>query len=32
MDELLPDWRKQAPIEAEVASDALYYLTRESSL
>ncbi len=31
MDELLPDWRKEAPIEAEVASDSLYYLTRKSA-
>ncbi len=29
MDELLPEWRKEAPIEAEVASDGLYYLTPE---
>src|SRR5208282_6301837 len=28
MDELLPEWRKEAPIEAEVASDSVYYLTR----
>ncbi len=31
MDELLPEWRKEAPIEAEVASDSLYYLTRKSA-
>src|SRR6202158_6206232 len=29
MDELLPEWRTQAPIEAEVAGDSLYYLTRK---
>jgi electron-transferring-flavoprotein dehydrogenase len=26
-DELLPDWRAQAPVEAPVAKDALWYLT-----
>jgi electron-transferring-flavoprotein dehydrogenase len=31
MDELLPEWRKEAPIEAEVASDSLYFLTRKSA-
>jgi electron-transferring-flavoprotein dehydrogenase len=31
MDELLPEWRKEAPIEAEVSSDSLYYLTRSSA-
>ena len=29
MDELLPEWQKEAPIEAEVASDSLYYLTKK---
>src|SRR5208337_5561441 len=28
MNELLPGWQKEAPIEAEVSSDSLYYLTR----
>jgi electron-transferring-flavoprotein dehydrogenase len=27
LDELLPDWRDTAPIEAAVASDAMWYLT-----
>ncbi len=31
MNELLPEWQKEAPIEAEVASDSLYYLTRKSA-
>jgi electron-transferring-flavoprotein dehydrogenase len=31
MDELLPEWRKEAPIEAEVASDSVYYLTKNSA-
>src|SRR6202165_6182903 len=31
MDELLPEWRTEAPIEAEVASDSLYFLTRKSA-
>ncbi len=31
MDELLPEWQKQAPFEAEVVSDSLYYLTRKSA-
>ena len=31
MDELLPEWRKQAPLEAEVSGDTLYYLTRQSA-
>jgi electron-transferring-flavoprotein dehydrogenase len=31
MDELLPEWRKEAPIEAEVTSDSIYYLTRKSA-
>src|SRR6202162_5654369 len=31
MRELLPEWRTQAPIEAEVASDSVYYLTRKSA-
>jgi len=31
MDELLPEWRKEAPIEAEVASDSVYFLTRKSA-
>jgi electron-transferring-flavoprotein dehydrogenase len=31
MDELLPEWREEAPIEAEVASDSLYFLTRKSA-
>ena len=31
MNELLPEWRKEAPIEAEVASDSLYYLTKKGA-
>src|SRR5450759_512887 len=31
MDELLPEWRTEAPIEAEVSSDRVYYLTRKSA-
>src|ERR1035437_95220 len=31
MNELLPGWEKEAPIEAEVSSDSLYYLTRKSA-
>ena len=31
MNELLPEWQKEAPIEAEVASDSLYYLTRKGA-
>ena len=31
MDELLPEWRTEAPIEAEVSSDSVYYLTRKSA-
>src|SRR6202165_6101146 len=31
MDELLPGWQKEAPIEAAVGSDSLYYLTRKSA-
>jgi len=31
MNELLPDWQKEAPIEAEVSSDSLYYLTKKSA-
>jgi electron-transferring-flavoprotein dehydrogenase len=31
MNELLPEWRKEAPIEAEVSSDSLYYLTRKGA-
>ena len=31
MDELLPEWRTEAPIEATVASDSVYYLTRTSA-
>ena len=27
LDELLPDWRDKAPVEAAVSSDALWYLT-----
>jgi electron-transferring-flavoprotein dehydrogenase len=27
LDELLPDWRERAPVEAEVGSDALWFLT-----
>ena len=29
MDELLPEWRTEAPLEAEVTSDSVYYLTRK---
>jgi len=31
MNELLPDWRNEAPIEAEVVSDSVYFLTRKSA-
>jgi electron-transferring-flavoprotein dehydrogenase len=31
MNELLPEWQKDAPIEAEVSSDSLYYMTRKSA-
>ncbi len=31
MDELVPDWRKHAPIEAEVTGDTLYFLSRKSA-
>ena len=31
MDELLPEWRTEAPIEAEVSRDSVYYLTRKSA-
>ncbi len=31
MNELLPDWRSEAPIEAEVSSDSVYYLTRKGA-
>ncbi|MGC2208858.1 MAG: electron transfer flavoprotein-ubiquinone oxidoreductase [Candidatus Korobacteraceae bacterium] len=31
MDELLPGWRTEAPIEAEVSGDSVYYLTRKSA-
>ena len=31
MNELLPEWKKEAPIEAEVASDSLYYLTKKGA-
>ena len=31
MNELLPEWRKEAPIEAEVSSDSLYYLTKKGA-
>jgi electron-transferring-flavoprotein dehydrogenase len=31
MNELLPGWQKDAPIEAEVSSDSLYYMTRKSA-
>jgi electron-transferring-flavoprotein dehydrogenase len=31
MNELLPEWHKEAPIEAEVVTDSLYYLTRNSA-
>jgi electron-transferring-flavoprotein dehydrogenase len=29
MDELLPEWRKEAPIEAEVTGERLYFLTKK---
>ncbi|MGH7706697.1 MAG: 4Fe-4S dicluster domain-containing protein [Vulcanimicrobiaceae bacterium] len=32
LDELLPDWREQAPIEAPVTSDALWYLTERGKI
>jgi electron-transferring-flavoprotein dehydrogenase len=31
MNELLPDWKKEAPIEAEVESDSVYFLTKKSA-
>jgi electron-transferring-flavoprotein dehydrogenase len=31
MNELLPEWRKEAPVEAEVSSDSVYYLTKKSA-
>ena len=31
MNELLPEWQKEAPIEAEVASDSVYYLTKKGA-
>ncbi len=30
MDELLPDWKKEAPIESEVTREGVYFLTRKS--
>ncbi len=30
MDELLPGWKDEAPIEVEVTSEAVYFLTRKS--
>jgi electron-transferring-flavoprotein dehydrogenase len=30
MDELLPGWKDEAPIESEVTSEAVYFLTRKS--
>src|SRR5512140_191818 len=30
MNELLPDWKKEAPIEAEVSQEGVYFLTRKS--
>src|SRR5512133_385671 len=32
MHELLPGWEKEAPIEAEVSKEAVYFLTRKSKL
>jgi electron-transferring-flavoprotein dehydrogenase len=29
MDELLPDWKKEAPIDAEVMKEGVYYLTKK---
>jgi len=29
MNELLPDWKKEAPIEAEVSKEAVYFLTEK---
>jgi len=29
MDELLPDWKKEAPIEAEVTREGVYFLTKK---
>jgi len=31
MNELLPGWQSEAPIEAEVSSDSVYYLTRTAA-
>ncbi len=31
MNELLPDWKKEAPIEAEVSKEGVYFLTEKSS-
>src|SRR3954447_12116297 len=30
MDELLPDWKKEAPIESEVHKEGVYFLTEKS--
>jgi len=31
MNELLPEWQKEAPIEAEVLRDSVYYLTKKGA-
>src|SRR6266567_5386070 len=31
MNELLPEWRKEAPIEAAVTSDSVYFMTRKGA-
>jgi electron-transferring-flavoprotein dehydrogenase len=31
MNELLPGWQNEAPLEAEVSSDSLYYMTRTAA-
>src|SRR5581483_6479081 len=32
LDELLPDWRTQAPVESEVTSDQLWFLTEKQKI
>ena len=32
LDELLPDWRAEAPVESEVTSDQLWFLTEKAKL
>src|SRR5438477_1686660 len=32
LDELLPDWRREAPVESEVTSDQLWFLTGNAKI